>query len=151
MTDIGFAPKELIPPQVCRLEVLDAYKADTYGLQIYLKLKVVGGEHDGHQFNDYASRDEDSGQVRQGTKAWSIFEACLGRDFHKRPGVSLESLIGKQFIAQVAQTRTGSRNKVEFGTVGPVPPEAKNQAPQPDEDGEEEDDDEEEMFNDLPL
>ncbi len=41
MTDIGFAPKEVIPPQVCRLEILDADKADTYGLQIYLKLKVA--------------------------------------------------------------------------------------------------------------
>jgi hypothetical protein len=148
MTEMGFAPKEVIAPQVCRLEVLAADKAETYGLQIGLKLKVVGGEHDGHTFTDYANRDEDTGQIKQGSKAWSIFEACLGRDFHKRPGVSLRSLIGKQFIAQVAQTRTGSRNKVEFGTVGSVPPE-ENQAPQPDEDGE--DDEEEEMFNDLPF
>jgi hypothetical protein len=58
MTDIDFAPKETIPPEVCRLEVLAADKADTYGPQIYLKLKVVGGEHEGHQFNDYCSRDE---------------------------------------------------------------------------------------------
>jgi len=41
MTEIGFAPKEIIPQEVCRLEVLDADKADTYGPQIYLKLKVV--------------------------------------------------------------------------------------------------------------
>jgi hypothetical protein len=31
-------------------------------------------------------------------------------------------------VAQVTQTRTGSRNKVEFGTVGPVPLEEKTQA-----------------------
>jgi hypothetical protein len=128
LTEIGFAPKEVIAPQVCRLEVLDADKADTYGPQIYLKLRVVGGEHDGHTFNDYASRDEDTGQIKQGSKAWTIFEACLGRDFHKQAGVSLESLVGKQFVAQVTQTRTGSRNKVEFGTVGPVPLEEKTQA-----------------------
>ena len=134
MTVIGFAPKEVIPPQVCRLEVLSADKAETYGLQIGLKLKVVGGEHDGHTFTDYSNRDEDTGQIKQGSKAWSIFEACLGRDFHKKPGVSLESLAGKQFIAQVTQTRTGSRNKVEFGTIGPVPPEEKNKAPKPDSD-----------------
>ena len=146
--EVGFAPKEIIPPQVCRLEVLDADKADTYGPQIYLKLKVVGGEHDSHQFNDYASRDEDTGQIRQGSKAWSIFEACLGRDFYKRSGVSLHSLVGKQFMGQVTQTRTGSRNKVEHGTVGPVPPEEKNQTLQPDENSE---DDEEETFNDLPF
>jgi hypothetical protein len=134
MTDIGFAPKEVVAPQMCRLEILDAGKADTYGPQIYLKLKIVGGEHDGHAFNDYANRDEDTGQIKQGSKAWTIFEACLGRDFHKQPGVSLESLVGKQFVAQVTQTRTGSRNKVEFGTVGPVPPKEKNKASKPDSD-----------------
>jgi hypothetical protein len=134
MTEIGFAPKEVIPPQVCRLEVLGAEKAETYGLQIGLKLKVIGGEHDGHTFTDYANRDEDTGQIKQGSKAWSIFEACLGRDFHKQPDVSLKSLVGKQFIAQVTQTRTGSRNKVEFGTIGPVPPEEKNKASKLDSD-----------------
>jgi hypothetical protein len=61
MTEIGFAPKEIIPQEVCQLEVMAADKADTYGPQIYLKLKVVGGEHDGHQFNDYANRDEETG------------------------------------------------------------------------------------------
>jgi hypothetical protein len=146
MTDIGFAPKEIIPQEVCRLEVLSAETADTYGPQIGLKLKVMGGEHDGHQFNDYANRDEDTGQVKQGSKAWSIFEACLGQHFHKRSGVSLESLVGKQFVGQVTQTRTGSRNKVEHGTVGPVPPEEVKKTPKPD-DGDDEDD----MFADLPF
>jgi hypothetical protein len=94
---------------------------------------------------DYANRDEDTGQVKQGSKAWSIFEACLGRDFHKRPGVSLESLVGKQFIGQVTQTRTGSRNKVEHGTVGPVPTEGVNTTPAPNND------DEDDMFADLPF
>ncbi len=130
--EIGFAPKEVIAPQVCRLEVMDADKADTYGPQIYLKLKVVGGEHNGHQFNDYSNRDENTGQIKQGSKAWSIFEACLGHNFHKRPGVTLHSLVGKQFVGKVTQTKTGSRNKVEFGTIGPVPPEEKNTAPQTD-------------------
>jgi len=51
-------------------------------------------------------------------------------------------------MAQVAQTRTGSRNKVEFGTIGPVPPEEKNQALQPCEDG---DDEKEGMFTDIPY
>jgi hypothetical protein len=146
MTEIGFAPKEVITPQVCRLEVLAADKAETYGLQIGLKLKVVGGEHDGHTFIDYANRDEDTGQIKQGSKAWSIFEACLGMDFHIHPGVSLESLVGKQFIAQVTQTRTGSRNKVEFGTVGPVPPEEKSEAPGSDSDSEGGVD-----FSDIPI
>jgi hypothetical protein len=146
MTEISFAAKEVIPQEVCRLEVLAAEKAETYGLQIGLKLKVVGGEHDGHTFMDYANRDEDTGEIKQGSKAWNIFDACLGREFHKRPGVSLESLVGKQFVGQVTQTRTGSRNKVEFGTIGPVPPEEVRSTPKPD-DG----DDEDAIFNDLPF
>src|SRR5688500_1722749 len=126
MTDIGFAPKEVIGPEVCRLEVLAADRAEAYGLQIGLKLKIIGGEHDGHTFTDYANRDEDTGQINQGSKAWSIFEACLGRDFYKRSGVGLKDLVGQQFVAQVTQTRTGSRNKVEHGTIGPVPSEGKS-------------------------
>jgi hypothetical protein len=144
--DIGFAPKEVIPPEVCRLEILSAEKADTYGPQIGLKLKVVGGDHDGHTFMDYANRDEDTGKIKQGSKAWSFFGACLGPDFYKRPGVSLESLVGKQFMGKVTQTRTGSRNKVEHGTVGPVPPEEVKEIPKP-SDGDDEDD----MFPDLPF
>jgi hypothetical protein len=146
MTEIGFAPKEVIPQEVCRLEVLVTDKAETYGPQIALKLKVMGGEHHGHTFTDYANRDEDTGQIKQGSKAWSIFEACLGQDFHKRPGVSLNDLVGKEFVAQVTQTRTGSRNKVEFGTIGPVPPEEKNPAPKPAEDGDDGD-----MFDNIPF
>ena len=148
MTEIGFAPKEIIPQEVCRLEVLSAEKADTYGPQIGLKLKVVGGDHNEHTFMDYANRDEDTGQIKQGSKAWSIFEACLGRDFHKHPGVSLESLVGKQFMGQVTQTRTGSRNKVEHGTVGPVPSGATEEVkatPQPTVEDPDED------FSDLPF
>src|ERR671921_2499727 len=142
--DISFAPKEVIPPKVCILEVLAAEKAEAYGLQIALKLKVVGGEHDNHTFTDYANRDEDTGQIKQGSKAWSIFEACLGPDFYKRPSVGLNDLVGRQFVAQVTQTRTGSRNKVEFGTIGPVPPkEEQNRAPQSGKGG-----DDENMFDD---
>ena len=145
MTGISFAPKEIIPQEVCRLEILDADKSDTYGPQIYLKLKVLGGEHDGHQFNDYSSRDEDTGQIKQGSKAWSIFEACLGHDFYKKPGVSLESLVGKQFLGQVTATKTGSRNKVEFGTIGPIPPEGVKETQNESVD---EDDD---MFSEMPF
>jgi hypothetical protein len=85
MTEIGFAPKEVIPPQVCRLEVLATDKAETYGLQIGLKLKVVGGEHDGHTFTGYSNRDECTGQIKQSSKAWSISDACLGRNIGRAP------------------------------------------------------------------
>jgi hypothetical protein len=96
--EIGFEPKEIIEPQVCRLNVLAADKAEDYGLQIGLKLKVAGGEHNGHTFTDYANRDEVTGQIKQGSKAWSVFEACLGYDFYERPGVGLKDLGGKQFM-----------------------------------------------------
>ena len=61
-------------------------------------------------------------------------------------GVSLESLVGKQFMGKVTQTRTGSRNKVEHGTVGPVPLEEVKETPKT-SDGDDEDD----MYADLPF
>ena len=48
-------------------------------------------------------------------------------------------------MGQVTQTRTGSRNKVEFGTIGPVPPKSENRAQAPD--GNDDDD----MFADIPF
>ena len=116
-----FAPKEVIQPRYHQLEVLSVEKNETYGPQVSFKVKVVGGEHDGFTFIDYATRDENTGQIKQGTKAWSIYEACLGTGFHKKIK-SLDDIVGKQFVAKVAQTKTGSRNKIEFGTAGPVPP-----------------------------
>ena len=145
MTDIGFAPREVIAPQECRLKVQAAYAVETYGPQLAFELEVLSGEHAGHVFPDYADRDKHSGQVVQGTKAWSLFEACLGKGFHERRGITLESLIGEQFAAWVTQTSTGSRNKLEVGTIRSVPPEEK--APQPDEDG----DDEKDWFDNFAL
>ena len=34
---------------------------------------------------------------------------------------SLNDIVGRQFVAKVETTKTGSRNKVEFGMAGPVP------------------------------
>jgi hypothetical protein len=115
-----FAPKEIIPSGFQQLEVLSVENTDTYGLQVAFKYKVIGGKYDGYTFVDYASRDEDTGQIKQGTKAWSIYEACLGVGFHSKIK-SLNDIVGKQFLAKVETTKTGSRNKVEFGTAGPVP------------------------------
>ena len=116
-----FAPKEVIEPRYHQLEILSVEKNETYGPQVAFKVKVVGGEHDGFTFIDYAARDEDTGQIKQGGKAWSVYEACLGAGFHKKIK-SLDDIVGKQFVAKVEQTKTGSRNKIEFGTAGPVPP-----------------------------
>ena len=66
MTEISFAPKEMIPQAVCRLEVMDADKADTYGPQIYLKLKVVWQENTtATSSTTTRNRDEDTGHVKQ--------------------------------------------------------------------------------------
>lgn len=122
--DNGFAPKEIIEAGNHRLEILSAETADTYGPQLAFKLRIIGGERDGHSFTDYGNRDEETGEVKQGSKPWSVFEACLGHGFHRNvSGLNdaLDKLTGKQFVAQVTQTRTGSRNKIEHGTVGPVP------------------------------
>jgi hypothetical protein len=120
MSEVQFMEKELVEPGNQRLEVLSVEKTDTYGPQVAFKLKVVGGEHDGYTFTDYATRDEDTGNINQGTKAWSIFEACLGVGFAKKIK-RLQDIEGRRFMAKVDQTRTGSRNKVEFGTIGPLP------------------------------
>jgi hypothetical protein len=134
MSETMFAPKETIESGNQRLEVLSVEKTETYGPQLAIKLRVVGREHDDYTFTDYASRDEDTGRINQGSKAWTIYEACLGKDFHKKIK-GLDAIVGKQFMARVETTKTGSRNKIEHGTVGPAPAET------------EEDDD----FNEIPF
>ena len=118
MSDL-FAPKEIIPPGYQQLEILSVENTEQYGPQVAFKNKVIGGKYDGYIFVDYASRDEDTGQIKQGTKAWGTYEACLGPDFHKKIK-GMDAIVGKQYVAKVEQTKTGSRNKIEFGTAGPV-------------------------------
>jgi hypothetical protein len=132
MTSTMFAPKEVIPAGVQTVEVLSVEEVDLYGPQLSIRLKVVGGDYDGHTFTDYANRDEDTGKIKQGSKAWDVFLACLGQGFHERVD-SLDAIVGKRFMAKVDQTKTGSRNKLEHGTIGPVTVN------------------EEEAFNDIPF
>ena len=117
---IAFDPKRLIPDTNATVEILKAVLSDAYGPQLGLYVKVVGGEHDGHTFMDYSSRDETTGNVKDGTKAWSIFRAALGPDFYKVEGVDEQHLVGKQIVARITSTKTGSRNKLEAGTIGPI-------------------------------
>jgi hypothetical protein len=119
-----FERKQVIPDTNCVLEILDAENTDTYGPQTSLKLEVVDGEYEGHVFTDYCSRDENTGKCRQGTKLWSVFEAALGHDFDTRYAnftKALKALPGKRIFSKVTETKTGSRNRLEFGTIGPVP------------------------------
>jgi hypothetical protein len=117
---IGFDKNEVIEDTTATVEFLEAGLNDAYGLQLACKVKVDGGEHDGHTFMDYSSRDETTGNIREGTKAWSIFRAALGPDFHEDDDVDEQDLVGKQIVARITQTKTGSRNKLEFGSIGPV-------------------------------
>jgi hypothetical protein len=119
-----FERKKVIPDTNCVLQILNAENTDAYGKQTSLKLEVVDGEQAGHVFTDYCSRDENTGRVRQGTKLWSILEAALGPDFDERYtnlGTALSALKGKRIMARVTKTKTGSRNRLEFGTIGSVP------------------------------
>jgi hypothetical protein len=120
MSETMFAPKVTLEPGNQRLEVISVEKTETYGPQLAIKLRVVGGEHGDYTFTDYANRDEDTGRINQGSKAWTIYEACLGKDFHEKIK-GLDAVVGKEFMARVETTKTGSRNKVEHGTVGPAP------------------------------
>ncbi len=119
-----FEPKKVIPDINCVLEILKAENTTEYGNQTAIKLEIVDGEHAGHVFTDYCRRDENTGRVRQGTKLWSILEAALGAAFYERFAdlpTALQALRGKRIFAKVTQTKTGSRNRLEFGTIGPVP------------------------------
>ena len=120
--DIGFAPKEVVSEANRTLRILEAWLTDDYGPQFAVKVEVIEGENVGYVFTDYSNRDENTGKIKQGGKAWSIFEACLGKDFYNKygnVGTAMEALKGKALIARVTQTRTASRNKLEFGTIGP--------------------------------
>ena len=129
MSEDQFMEKELMEPGNQVLEVLSAEKTETYGPQVAFRFKVVGGEHDGYIFTDYATRDEDTGNINQGTKAWSVFEAALGQGFSKKTKSPFDAIVGCRLMAKVEQTKTGSRNKVEFGTIGPVPDDYEEDAP----------------------
>jgi len=145
MASEDFAPKTLVPDGVYRLKVLERSKTEQFGPQERIKFMVVGGEHDGVPFPDYCSRDENTGKIAQGTKAWEIYQAVLGQDFHKRYKDPCAAIVGGELIATVTKTKTGSRNRLEFGMAGPVPKDepVKETVP-PDTDSEED-------FNDIPF
>jgi hypothetical protein len=105
MSEVQFMEKELIEPANQVLEVLSAAKTETYGPQVAFKVKVVGGEHDGFTFTDYATRDEDTGNINQGTRAWSIFEACLGQGFSKKTKSPFNAIVGCRFMARLSRRR----------------------------------------------
>ncbi len=111
---------DALDPGVYVLEVISADLAvSEFGPQLRLDLKVVGGEADGATMVDYSARGED-GSIRVGSKAWSIFEACLGRRLQQNEALDTDDIVGRRFRARVAIRSSGNGCRVEHGTVGPV-------------------------------
>lgn len=153
---LKFETKEVVPDHNATLGIMSAEISDTYGPQLAIKVKVLDGDSAGHTFMDYSALDEDSGNIRQGTKAWSIFQAALGVGFHEEPDVEIEDLVGERIVSRITQTKTGSRNKLEFGTIGPYQPpvsekKAKKRKPEPEPEVEEDEDDEDDPFAKAPF
>ena len=100
------------------LEVEEAEPVDDFGPQLRLRLRVAEGEHEGFEFTDYPNRGAKNG-VKEGTKAWDIFEACLNTRLSPDDELDSDDLVGKKFQAMVSVKKTGKGNRTEHGTIGP--------------------------------
>jgi len=125
MAKLGYQPKILLPEgSFFRFEILSAdIDYGEFGYQLELELKTLGGKHTGHTFKDWSkiSGDEDDGLfIKEGTKAEEIVRAVLG------PKADLEdldtdALEGGKFMARVAISQNGKRNRIDFGSIGAIP------------------------------
>jgi hypothetical protein len=125
MTKLGYQPKILLPEgSFFRFEILSAdIEGGEFGHQLGLELKTLNGKHAGHTFKDWSklSGDEDDGLfIKEGTKAEEIVRAVLG------PKADLEdldtdALVGGKFMARVAVSQNGKRNRIDFGSIGAIP------------------------------
>jgi hypothetical protein len=120
MAKLGYQPKILLPEgEFFRFGILSADIEDgEYGHQLGLELKTLGGKHAGHTFKDWSkvSGDEDDGLfIKESSKAEEIVRAVLGAD------AALEdALVGGQFMARVAVSQNGKRNRIDFGSIGRI-------------------------------
>ncbi len=138
MTKLGYQPKILLPEgEFFRFEILSADIEDgEYGYQLGLELKTLGGKHAGHTFKDWSkiSGDVDDGLfIKEGTKAEELVRAVLGADADLED-LDTDALEGGRFMARVAVSQNGKRNRVDFGSIGRIPAE-----------------DPEEEFKDIPF
>lgn len=142
---------ELLEPGIYTLEILSTELVEgSYNgeqtKQIKCELEVVGGERAGYTFFDYLNRDKDTGGIKPKTKAWDVFEACLRTKLAADEELDTDDIEGKQFMAQVVVKQTGTGNRTEHGTIGPVPRKRPQPAPEPETTPEDEED-----FNSIPL
>ncbi len=122
---------EVLDPGQYVIEVVEAEPVDEYGPQLRLKLRVAEGPRKGFEFTDYPNRGSENG-VKVGTKAWDIFEACLGR-ISPDDELDTQDLVGKKFMAMVSVKKTGKGNRTEHGTIGPYRPKKKEPEPKAEE------------------
>jgi hypothetical protein len=127
MTKLGYQHKILLPEgEFFRFEILSADIEDgEYGYQLGLELKTLGGKHAGHTFKDWSkiSGDEDDGLfIKEGSKAEELVRAVLGADADLED-LDTDALEGGRFMARVAVSQNGKRNRVDFGSIGRIPAE----------------------------
>jgi hypothetical protein len=127
MTKLGYQPKILLPEgEFFPFEILSADIEDgEYGHQLGLELKTLAGTHAGHVFKDWSkvNGDEDDGLfIKEGSKAEEIVRAVLGTDADLED-LDTDLLIGGRFMARVAVSQNGKRNRIDFGSIGRIPAE----------------------------
>jgi hypothetical protein len=127
MAKLGYQPKILLPEgEFFRFEILSADIEDgEYGHQLGLELKTLGGKHADHTFKDWSkiSGDEDDGLfIKEGSKAEEIIRAVLGVDADLED-LDTDALVGGRFMARVAVSQNGKRNRIDFGSIGRIPAE----------------------------
>jgi hypothetical protein len=138
---------ELLPPNRYVLEVMQAKPVKEYGPQLEARNRVAEGEHKSFEFVDYPNRGVED-DVKVGTKAWDLFEACLDRRLSPDEELDTEDLIGKRFEAMVVVKKTGKGNRTEHGTIGPHRPKKAQLKEEPKV---EEPDDPDAEFKDIPF
>jgi hypothetical protein len=111
MAKLGFRERTLLPDgKFFRFRILSAE----------LEVKVIGGEHGGHIFTDWSKlgTDEDTGEVFvvEDGKAEEIFTAA-GVDPLE---ADTDALVGKTIMARAGVSENGKRNRLEYGSIGPV-------------------------------
>jgi len=99
----------------------DIDEESKFGAQLAAEVKTLGSsKYGGHVFTDWSklATDEDTGElfVVEGGKAEEIFRAA-GQD-PTQPDI--DALVGKVIMARVGLSENGKRNRLEFGSIGPV-------------------------------
>jgi hypothetical protein len=124
MGKLGYRERMLLPEgNFFRFRILSSEidEEGKFGAQLALEVKVLGGgQYGGHVFTDWSklATDEDPGEISvvEGGKAEEIFRAA-GVDPKE---ADTDELIGKVLMARAGLSENGKRNRLEYGSIGPV-------------------------------